>query len=185
MSEQILPLFLTVFLSIFHALGGGAVGQGFRAAQSGSHKATFFFLWGALMGLVPLIFDWFFLIAQGNLIYGLVGPVLFIATALASAFLTLNIDGGAIISTALGTVAFLLGLLSIPLMLDAARGRALGTEDYAFSSCFVLMFVVIGGSFAWNGLRAIFRGVSLDDELAERQQKITERSERKKGKNHG
>jgi len=179
--EQIFPLFIAVFLSIFHALGGGAVGQGLRAAQSGSNKTTFFFLWGGLMGLTPLIFDWFFLIAQGNLIYGLVGPVLFIAAALASAFLNLNMDGGAIISAAMGTVALLLGILSIPLMLDAARASNPGLTDYIFGGCFVLMFVVIGGSFAWNGLRAIFRGVTLDDELGERQMNIEERAERKKG----
>lgn len=183
--ELVLPLFITVFLSIFHLLGGGAVGYAFRATQRGSNKAGFFFLWGGLMGLVPLIFDWFFLIAGGYLIYGLIGPILFIIAALASAFLNLNIDGSAIISAALGIVAFLLGILSIPLMLDAARATNPGLTDYIFGGCFVLMFVVIGGSFAWNGLRAIFRGVTLNDELAERQQKIDERADRKKGKNNG
>ena len=178
--QQIFPLFITVFFSIFHALGGGAVGQGLRAAQRGSNKATFFFLWGGLMGLLPLIFDWFFLIAQGNLIYGLVGPILFIVTAFASAFLTLNIDGGAIISAAIGTTGFLLGILSIPLMLDVAKTANPGITDYAFGGCFVLIFAVIGGSFAWNGLRAIFRGVSLDQEYAEREQKLEEREKRKK-----
>jgi hypothetical protein len=168
--NQILPLFLTVFFSIFHMLGGGAVGQGVRAAQRGSDKAMFFLLWGAGMGLVPLVFDWFFLIAQGHLIYGLVGPILFVVTALASAFLELKIDGGAVISAAAGSVGFLLGILSVPLMLDAAKTHDLGAADYVFGGCFVLLFVVIGGAFAWNGFSAIFRGIALDQEYAEREQ---------------
>lgn len=166
--DQIFPIFITVFLSIFHALGGGAVGHGLRTAQRGSNKAGFFFLWGGLMGLVPLIFDWFFLIAQGNLLYGLVGPVLFIITALASAFLNLNLDTSAIISAAMGTTGLLIGILSIPLMLDAAQTTNPGVADYVFAGCFVLMFVVIGGAFAWNGFGAIFRGITLDQEYAER-----------------
>ena len=178
--NQIFPLFLTVFLSIFHLLGGGAVGQGLRSAQRGSDKATFFLLWGAVMGLLPLVFDWFFLIAQGYPVYGLVGPIIFVASAFASAFLELNIDGGAVISAAVGSVAFLLGILSIPLMLDAAKSADPGVEDYVFGGCFVLLFVVIGGSFAWNGFSALLRGISLDQEYAEREVKLEERQKRKK-----
>ncbi len=177
---QILPLFITVFLSIFHLLGGVAVGQGLRATVRGSDKAIFFLLWGAGMGLLPLIFDWFFLIEQGHLIYGIVGPVLFIVAALASALLQLKIDGGAIISAALGSVALLLGILSIPLMLDATKTTDPGMVDYVFGGCFVLLFVVIGGSFAWNGFSALFRGISLDQEYAERELKLQERQKRRK-----
>ncbi len=166
-----LALFLTVFFSIFHVLGGGAMGQAVRSAQSGSDKTAFFLLWGAGMGVPPLLFDWFFLIAQGQLIYGLVGPVLFVVTLLASAFLQVKIDGPALISAALGSAAFLLGVLAIPLMLDAARQAGAGLSDYVFGACFVLMFVVIGGSFAWNGLSAIVRGISLDQEYVERERK--------------
>jgi hypothetical protein len=178
--NQILPLFITIFLSIFHLLGGGAVGQGLRATLRGSDKATFFLLWGAGMGLLPLIFDWVFLVAQGHLIYGLVGPVLFIIAALASALLELKIDGGAIISAALGSVALLLGILSIPLMLDAAKTTNPGMADYVFGGCFVLLFVVIGGSFAWNGFGALYHEISLDQEYAEHEQKLEEHQKRKK-----
>lgn len=133
------------------------------------------------MGVVPLVFDWFFLIAQGYLIHGLVGPALFIAATLASAFLELKIDGAAMISATLGSSGFLLGILSIPLMLDATKTRTVGMEDYIFGSCFVLLFVVIGGAFAWNGFRSIFRGVPLDELYAEREQKPSGHQNRKKG----
>jgi len=76
----------------------------------------------------------------------------------------LKIDGGAVISAAVGSVGFLLGILSIPLMLDAAKTNNPGIADYVFGGCFVLLFVVVGGSFAWNGFSAMFRGISLDHE---------------------
>jgi formate-dependent nitrite reductase membrane component NrfD len=54
---QTWALFITVFLSIFHVLGGGAVGYALRAALRGSDKSIFFVVWGAGMGLTPLVFD--------------------------------------------------------------------------------------------------------------------------------
>src|SRR5574340_744660 len=120
------PLLLTVFFSIFHALGGAALGQAVRAARRGSDEFTFLLLWGAGMGGLPVIFDWFFLIAQGRLIYGLVGPTLFVITTFASAFLELRIDGGAVVSAALGSTALLIGLFSIPLMLDGLESSNVG-----------------------------------------------------------
>ncbi len=174
------PLLLTVFFSIFHVLGGGALGQAVRAPRRGSDESTFFLLWGVGMGGLPVIFDWFFLIAQGHLIYGLIGPILFIITTLASAFLELKIDGGAVVSAALGSTAFLIGLFSIPLMLDRSKTFDLGMTDYLFGGCFVLLFIVIGGSFAWNGFRAMLRGISLDKEYAEREQKLKHSRQRKK-----
>lgn len=174
------PLLLTVFFSIFHVLGGGALGQAVRAARRGSDESTFFLLWGVGMGGLPVIFDWFFLIAQGHLIHGLIGPTLFIITTLASAFLELKIDGGAVVSTALGSTAFLIGLFSIPLMLDGLKTSNAGLTDYLCGSIFVLLFVVIGGSFAWNGYNAMLSGISLDQEYAEREQKLKHPRERKK-----
>ncbi len=173
------PLLLTVFFGIFHLLGGGALGQAVRLARRGSDP-WFFVLWGAGMGGLPLIFDWFFLIAQGHLIYGLIGPALFGITTLASAFLEVKMDGGAVISAALGSAGFLIGLLSIPLMLDRSKTSDLGMTDYLGGGCFVLLFVVIGGSFAWSGFSAIVRGISLDQAYAERAQKPKQPRQRKK-----
>lgn len=166
------PLIITVFLGIFHLLGGAALGQGWRALERDSSTATFFFAWGAGMGLLPLVFDWFFLIRMGNWVYGLVGPVILIVSTLASAFLEVKVDGFAVMSAALGTTAFLLGILAIPLVLDTFRTKeTVGFEDYVGGSCMVLLFVVIGGAFAWNGFSAMLRGISLDQEYSEHLQK--------------
>ncbi len=165
------PLILTVFFSIFHFLGGGAVGQAVRAAQRGESTSLTLAVWGAGMGVLPIVFDWFFLILPGNLLLGLVGPLVFIVTALASAFLNVKVDGPAVISAALGSTAFLLGIFVIPLTLDAARTREFGLEDYVGGTCLVLMFLVIGGGFAWNGFSAMLRGISLDQFYSERRQK--------------
>ncbi len=174
------PLLLMVFFGIFHLLGGGAVGQGVQAIRRGSNQWAFLFLWGALMGGVPLIFDWLFLIRPGYLPYGLVGPAVFVITAFVSAYLELDIDGGAVISAALGSAAFLIGLFSIPLMLDRSEASNPGMQDYLFGGCFVLLFVVIGGAFAWNGFSAMLRALSLDQEYAEREQRLQHPRERKK-----
>ncbi len=178
--DPFFPLLLTVFFGIFHVLGGGALGQAVRAARRGSDETTFLLLWGVGMGGVTVIFDWFFLIAQGHLVYGLFGPILFIVTTLASAFLEVKVDGGALVSAALGSTAFLIGLLSIPLMLDRAKAFDAGLTDYLCGSIFVLLFVVIGGAFAWNGYRAMLGGISLEQEYAGREQKVKHPRERKK-----
>ncbi len=174
------PLLLAVFFGIFHLLGGGAIGQGVQALRRGSSQWLFLFVWGAIMGGVPLIFDWFFLIGQGYWLAGLIGPAVFVISAFISAYLELDIDGGAVISAALGSTAFLIGLFSIPLMLDRSKEFNLGTEDYLFGGCFVLAFVGVGGSFAWNGIRAILRGISLDQAYAEREGKRERPREGKK-----
>ncbi len=174
------PLIFTVFFGVFHVLGGAAVGLGLRALQRGSEEANGLLLQGAIMGLLPLVFDWFFLIAPGNLLLGLVGPFLFVVAALASPFLESKVDGPALISAVFGSFGLLLGILVIPLMLDAARTGNFGTSDYIFGSCFVLGWVVLGATFAWNGFTAIVRGISLDQEFSEREQKFERRGKSKK-----
>ncbi len=162
------PLILTVFFSLFHFLGGVAVGQAVRAAQRGSTTAITLAVWGAGMGVLPVVFDWFFLIRPGDWVYGLIGPIVFILAAFGSAFLELKVDGAAVLSAALGSTAFLLGIFVIPLTVDAASTRTFGLEDYVGGTCLVLMFVIIGGSFAWSGFSAMLRGISLDRLYSER-----------------
>lgn len=154
-------------------LVGGSAGQGVRVARTNVKRATSFFVWGgSKWGFLPLVFDWFFLVAQANLTHGLVGPVLFVFSAMACAFLKLNVDGGAVISALMGSVALFLGILSAPLMLQAAKTGDPGTTDYAFGGCFVLMFVMIGPAFAWNGSSAIFLGATLDQKYGEPDQEL-------------
>lgn len=173
-----LPPLLVVFFSIFHFLGGVSLGQGLRLLRQGE-DAMFYLLFGAGMGGVPVIFDWVFLIAPGYTIQGLIGPVVFLVAAFVGAFLESNSDGPAVISAGLGTGAFLIGLFSIPLMLNAAQGFNPATEDYIFGACFVLLFVVIGGSFAWKGFSAILRGISLDDEQLQHERRLRRPRKRK------
>lgn len=176
-----LPPLLVAFFGVFHFLGGGAAGQGVRAALRGSDDWKLFLLWGLGMGGLPVVFDWFFLIAQGYALLGLIGPAIFVVTLLASAFLEMKIDPTAVISAALGSAALMIGLFAIPLMLDAYKESNPGVEDYIFSAIFVLLFVLIGGAFAWNGFSAILRGVSLDHVLSERVQKQNQPRKRKGG----
>lgn len=173
------PPLITVFLGVFHLLGGGALGQGVRAALRESDQSVNLILWGGLMGGLPLVFDWYFLIAQGHIIYGLIGPLLFLISASAAAFLRLRIDGPAVLSAVVGSAALFIGLLVIPLMLGRAQEFELGITDYLFGAVFVLMFVLIGGAFAWNGFSAMLRGISLDQAHAERAQKIGRSRKRK------
>ncbi len=163
------PLLLTVFFGVFHVLGGGALGQSIRAARRGSDQAIPLVLWGAFMGGLPLVFDWFFLVAQDHLVYGLIGPVLFVVTTVASAFLDLVNEGPAVVSAALGSAGFLIGLLSIPLMLDRAKEFDVGVTDYLFGGLFVLLFVLIGGAVAWNGISELLLSISFDRTHAERE----------------
>ncbi len=175
------PLLLTVFLGIFHSLGGGALGQSMRAARRGSRQATTLLLWGALMGGLPLIFDWIFLVAEGHVILGLVGPALFVVSTIVSAVLELEVYGPAIVSAALGSASLLIGLLSIPIMLDRAKEFSVGVTDYLFGGVFVLLFVVIGGAVAWNGFNVLLRGVTHDRTYAHRERKAKPARERQKG----
>ncbi len=156
---------VVVFLGIFHILGGSALGQGVRAALHGSDDFMTLIMSGALIGGLPVIFDWVFLIAQGYVVHGLIGPLLVIVCACVTAFVPLDAYGPALAPAALGSAAFLIGLLSVPLILDRSQEYDFGATDYIFGGCFALGFILIGGVFAWNGFRAIL-SVSLDQTQA-------------------
>ena len=175
------PLIITVALSVCHVLGGGALGMGLRMSRrGGAEKTNFFILWGAGMGVLPLIVDWAFLILPGNWLYGMVGPILLILTTAAGAFLRLKLDIPAIISAVIGSAWCLLGILVIPLMLDAARAGKFKTEDYFFSAFFVLFSLFVGSVFARNGFAALLRGISLDQQYSEQMEKLNKRQKDKK-----
>lgn len=175
-----MALLLTVFFSLPHILGGGAIGQGIRAIKNGSDASVSLFLWGAIMGGLPVVFDWFFLILPGYVLNGLVGPSLFLVAMLMSAFLDLHFDGSAVLSAVLGSGAVLVGILAVPLMLDALRTSSPQITDYVCGGGMVVMFIAIGGSFAWNGFSAMIRGITFDQEMAERETKDRTPHPRKK-----
>lgn len=53
-------LLLVVFFGIFHAFGGASLGSGIRVLRENSPQARFLLIFGAVFGLVPHLFDYFF-----------------------------------------------------------------------------------------------------------------------------
>jgi hypothetical protein len=167
------PWFLAFFFSVFHAFGGAAFGRGARTVRSEPQNAATLLLWGTLMGLVPFIFDWFFLLRAGQVTYGLIGPVVFAVAAAVSASLWTgafdNLDGKALAASAFGGTAFLLGLAAVPILIGAARATAATLGEVAFGVCWELFFLGIGGGMAWTGLMALRHGRTFDQEARSRQ----------------
>lgn len=178
------PLFLAFFFSIFHAFGGAAVGRALRTLQSEPGNSITLLIWGGIMGLGPLLFDWFFLIRENQLVYGLIGPGVFLLMILVSGLLWRGvleeIDGKAIAATALGSAAFLIGVAITPYLIGIARTRTFGAVDWIFGTVMVLMFVGVGASFAWTGVMAIFHGHTFDDEMKRREQASRGRESKRK-----
>lgn len=170
------PLILVVFFGIFHLIGGLAVGKGIRERAAEGKSGSELMLWGAVIGITPILFDWFFLIREGELIWGAVGPALFIAAAIFGR-VVLNGDLSrrnekSIASVLMGGAAFSLGLLLTPYMIQQAQTREnLGAADYVCGGAIPLMFILIGASFVWNGLSAIMKNMPFDELIAERQKK--------------
>ena len=107
------PIFLTAFFGIFHVVGGLAFGKGIRDTLANS-KGRQLLIFGGLMGVTPLIFDWFFLYREGWVLHALSGPLLFLLAAVSGAFIfTQRLT--AIHEKSIG--AILMG--SIALMIDA------------------------------------------------------------------
>lgn len=181
------PYILVVFFGLFHAAGGLAAGKGLREKFSGSETGGQLLAWGILMGTVPLIFDWFFLIRIGALTAGLIGPVLFgVAILLGAAFFTGEVsrkNEKSIAAILMGGMSFMLGSMLIPYLLQQAETREnLGVIDYVCGGSIPLFFILIGGSFAWSGFQALQKKRSFDDHIAEREADIEEKSKNKRGK---
>lgn len=117
------PLFLTVLFGIFHILGGLAFGRGIRAKMKAKKTGGHLLAWGAIMGITPILFDWFFLIRVGKITYGLTGPVLFFATVIGGIFLNGELTRNnekSISAMLMGGTSLLLGFMLTPL--PAATG---------------------------------------------------------------
>jgi hypothetical protein len=167
------PMFSALFFSIFHAFGGAALGRGLRTLRSDPQNAATLLLWGALMGLTPLLFDWFFLLRVGQWAYGVIGPGIFVMTALASAALWTGaleqLDGRAMAAAALGGSALVIGLAAAPLLVGAALAHGAAAGEIVFGAVWLLFFVGIGSGIAWTGLMALRHGRTFDQEARRRQ----------------
>lgn len=166
------PLFLTLFFSIFHAVGGLAFGRGLRTVGHDPQNSLNLVLLGGLFGLAPLVFDWFFFLREGEIILGLIGPSVFAATAVSGALVETgaraNMAVRALVTTTLGSAAFVIGIYAA--FVGLTSGRTLTIADWIFGSLLVLLFVLIGGGFAASGLRALFGGQTLDASVVDAQQ---------------
>ncbi|MBI4671179.1 MAG: hypothetical protein HY741_05870 [Chloroflexi bacterium] len=179
-----ITLLLVVFFGIFHVFGGALFGRGIRARREHSGDARPFLVGGAVFGIAPVIFDFAFFIPQGAIVWGLIGPALFVLAALISAFVWEGpfeeIDTRALISLGMGSGAVLLGVFGALFMWNAAQTSNPGLVDYIMGGVWTCMFVGIGGSFAWAGLSAILHHRTLDEENKFRERAAKRRKPKKK-----
>lgn len=173
------PLFLATFFSIFHGFGGAAIGRGLRTLSNEPENGTQFIFWGILMGVPPIVFDWFFLLRVGETSYGFIGPGVFVLAALITGFFWTEeldlLDQKAIGAVAMGGSALLLGLILTPYLINQALTRDLKVVDWFFGSCFLLFFILIGGGFVWNGIMALIRSTTFDEEMRRKGKKFNQK----------
>lgn len=168
------PLILALFFGIFHFFGGLAVGKGLRERTSDKKVGSQLIAWGMLMGATPTLFDWFFLIRLGAVIWGFVGPAIFIAAVILGVLILkgrlTRRNEKSLGAVLMGGSALMLGLLLTPYLIEKAQVRKdIGFTDYVCGGAIPLMFIFIGASFAWNGISALRKNMSFDEFLAERQ----------------
>jgi hypothetical protein len=151
-----------------------ALGKGIRERTAEGKSGSELIMWGGIMGVTPILFDWFFLIREGMIIWGLVGPALLIA-AVIFGWVVWNGDLSrrnekSIAAILMGGTAFSLGLILAPYLIQQAQTRDdIDIVDYVCSGAIPLMFIVIGASFVWNGSSAILKHMTFDELIAERQ----------------
>lgn len=177
------PLILVVFFGIFHVIGGLGLGKGIRERITDPKAGNQLIAWGLIMGALPIVFDWFFLIRVGHFISGLVGPTLFIIAALVGG---IHFTGelsrkneksiGAIM---MGGTALMLGLMLTPYLIQQAGTRDdLGLVDYLCGGSIPVFFILIGTNFVWTGFTAIRKHLTFDERIAEREIEVEEKAER-------
>lgn len=179
------PYFLVVFFGIFHVIGGLAFGKGVRERISDGKAGSQLIVWGLLMGGSPILFDWFFLIRVGELVPGLMGPILFIAAAIAGGmFFTGELsrkNEKSIAAILMGGTSLMLGLMITPYLIRQAQTHEnLGLVDYVCGGLIPVFFIFIGGSFAWTGFSAIRKRLTFDEHVAERELEHEEKSKSRK-----
>lgn len=180
------PWFLVIFFGIFQILGGAMLGRGARLVWSEPEAARGLVFGGIMFGIFPMLFDWFYFIQQGQLLYGLIGPALWGGSALLAALagpgLVRRFDPKAVGAVVIGTAAALLGVFAIPFFMEQLKGRDIGSMDYVFAGCWVFMFVVIGSGTALAGLRALVHERTFDEEAAVSQPTLQKHAQKLKRK---
>lgn len=181
------PYFLALFFGIFHVVGGLAFGKGIRERLAGAKTGSQLLIWGAVMGLPPMLFDWFFLIRAGEKIAGFAGPILFlIAVIVGGIVFTGELSRKheqSVAAILMGGTALMLGLMLVPYLLRQAQTRSdLVLVDYLCGGFIPLIFILVGASFLWTGFSAIRKNLSFDEHIAEREMEVEEKTQRKSKK---
>lgn len=169
------PLFLAFFFGIFHLLGGMAVGRGMRNWRQDPDNGLSLLLWGILLGLGPILFDWLFLLREGQVLYGMIGPAVFILAALFVYFFwsgkLAKKDEKTIISLLMGIVATLVGLGVTPILIAQARTHELTAADWIFGPCIAILPFFVGVNFIWLAVKALRKNQTFDEVAAEEEEK--------------
>lgn len=165
-------LFYVLFFGIFHTTGGLALGKGIRELVSGTQRGGSLALWGTVLGGTPIIFDWFFLIREGEMLAGFAGPtIFFLSTMIGGFFLKGDItkkNEKSYAAILMGGTAVMLGGMLIPYLLTQAQTQDnLSLVDYVCGGSIPLFFILIGFSFAYNGFIAIRKKRTFDEQVAE------------------
>lgn len=179
------PYFLALFFGIFHIIGGLAFGKGMRERLGGAKTGVQLLIWGAIMGLPPLLFDWFFLIRVGEQAAGFAGPILFLIAMLVGGIVfTGDLSRKheqSIASILMGGTALMLGLMLVPYLLQQTQTRSdLGLVDYLCGGFIPFIFILVGFSFVWTGFSAIRKNLSFDKHIAEREMEIEEKTRKQR-----
>jgi uncharacterized membrane protein len=184
------PFFLAFFFGIFHMLGGLAFGRGLREWRDDPDRGAMLLLWGLLIGVGPVFFDWLFLLREGQTLPGLAGGAVFVIAALITFFLWTGElsrkNEKSIISLLIGIVAVLVGIAVTPILITQARTHELTWTDWVFGPCIAILPFFVGVNFIYLATKAL-RTKRTFDEVADEEEKkqdkaIKERRRKKQNK---
>lgn len=169
------PFFLAFFFSIFHLLGGLALGRGLHGWRVTNENGVTLIIWGLLIGVGPFLFDWFFLLREGQILPGLVGPAIFVLAALVTFFVWTGElsrkNEKSIISLIIGMTAVLVGLGITPILITQAQTRELTLADWVFGPCIAILPFFVGINFIYLAIKAMWSKRTFDDVAAEEEEK--------------
>ena len=147
------------FISIFHVIGGVALGITLRGWASDPTRENlggrvFFLVWGSMFGCMPLVFG----LQTGLSMLAAQLAVLLVAIAVPFFWLErlreLTSDQN-VVMIGFGGIFLIAGL--------AAGGFLLREGEWLFAALFGGTFTLLGGGFFLGGLLKLLRGVSEDE----------------------
>ncbi len=147
------PIFVLIFLSIFHIIGGIAVGSTLRGLRHGFPSGRLFFLiWGTLFGCMPLAIG-FETFANADVVYLFALEMIVLAGAILGAALMPDwmldaFSSAELLPLAIGGLFLLIGII--------VGGVLLKTEPIV-ALAFGGIFGGVGALVFFSGLRSLLR----------------------------